>query len=101
MPLIENKIITSDESRIISYGTFLILSSKIHAKYDAREVLTELDKVVLLSGEQVHDYLSKKYPNEDKVNLRRMIRDEGIEPNVLVQIRAVELLDLGQVKTDD
>ena len=101
MPLIENKIITSDASRIISYGTFLILSSKIHAKYDAREVLTELNKVVLLSGYQIFNYLSKKYPEEDKETLRAIIREEGIKDNYVVQIKATELLDLGEVNSDD
>lgn len=93
--------ITSDSSQLISYGTFKILTSKIHATYDASKVLSEIDKVVVMSAQNLFDYLKSKYPNEDSNKLRGLLGSEGIDRNSKIQIRAVDLIKLGEMTSDD
>lgn len=96
--MLHQKELTSDESQLIGYQTFKILNSKIHATYDARKVISELDKMVELSESDLFDYLKSKYPTEDSVQIRRLIRSEGIKANSVIQVRAVDLMELGTIE---
>lgn len=86
----------TDLKDLISYQMFKIISSKIHATYDARAVLKDLNKMVAIDHDDMLDFLIKNTP-ADKVSAKKQLRNNGFTKPFAIQVEAVWLYDIQNI----
>lgn len=83
----------TDLRELITYDMFKILTSKIHANYDAKAVLRDIKKTVVMDADAMLDFLIRNTP-ADKVKAKKILRKKGFVRPFAIQLDATDLYDL-------